>query len=76
MEVSQIDHSAVGHAISTKRVGSNFLEDVTHLYKYQDGNSVLIKSRYHLEFYNENQGIEILKNVYVLEAKIINVIIE
>ncbi|XP_048752164.2 protein-glutamine gamma-glutamyltransferase K-like isoform X2 [Ostrea edulis] len=37
MEVSQIDHSAVGHAISTKRVGSNFLEDVTHLYKYQDG---------------------------------------
>lgn len=37
MEVSQIDHSAVGHYISTKRMGSNDREDVTHLYKYPDG---------------------------------------
>ena len=38
MEVNQIDHSAVGHYISTKSVGSDNRQDVTLLYKYPDGN--------------------------------------
>jgi hypothetical protein len=40
MKAEQIDRFSVGHAISTKQVGSIFLEDVTHLYKYPDGNAV------------------------------------
>lgn len=46
MEVSQIDHSAVGHYISTKRMGSNDREDVTNLYKYPDGKALGGKEYY------------------------------
>lgn len=31
------EKKAVGHCISTKAVGSDEREDITHLYKYQEG---------------------------------------
>ncbi len=35
--VIRVDKSAVGHCISTKAVGSDERVDITHLYKYAEG---------------------------------------
>ncbi len=35
--VIRVDKSAVGHCISTKAVGSDQRVDITHLYKYAEG---------------------------------------
>lgn len=64
MEVNQIDHSAVGHYISTKSVGSDNRQDVTLLYKYPDGSEQERKVAKFVNRYSTRRK----QNIYKLET--------